>query len=160
MESLQKYKQTHLMENARIRLAHDYLVHEFRKIFCNIIYREAYNAIKRLAPNGKRCDVTIRDSWNLFCSMSAGWELKELHNIVTAENIVWKKQEICVQFLYPGSPQGWMKEMNPYAFLKAVKYLQNIEEKLLEGIKDTEEKRGNRAEGDEDDPSARVNIWF
>jgi len=157
MENLQEYKQTHLIESARINLACDYLVHEFRKILracrhLSITHQEAYNAIKRFAPNKKSKDKTIRDFWNLFCSLSAGWRLKELHNIVTAENIVWKKQEISVQYLDPGTPQGWMKEINPYDFREAVAYLQSNNKKLQEGIKNTQEYRGNRAEGDENDP--------
>lgn len=160
MENLQEYKQTHLIESARINLACDYLVHEFRKIFCSITYQEAYDVIKHLAPNSKSDDRTIRDFWNLFCSLSAGWRLKELHNIVTAENIVWEKKEISIQFLEPGTPQGWMEEVKKEEqlpiyktyFTKADDYLQNNKEKLSEWIKNTEEKRGNRAEGDEDDP--------
>jgi len=152
MENLQEYKQTHLIESARINLACDYLVHEFRKIFRSITYQKAYDVIKHLAPNSKSDDVTIRDFWNLFCSLSAGWRLKELHNIVTAENIVWEKQEIPIQFLEPGTPLGWMKGINPYNFRKVVHYLQDNKEKLPEWIKNNEEKRGNRAEGDENDP--------
>ena len=136
---MQNYKETHrhLIEHERIELACDYLVHEFRKIFRDTARDKAYYAVKKQAPTETNSDdVTIRDFWNLFCSMSSGWRLKDLFPYATAENVMWEKSETNIELLVPEAPQGWMAKITPYNFKEAVDYLRD-KDKLREAIEDT-----------------------
>jgi len=170
MQNLPKYINAypHLTDIERVELACDYLVHEFRKIFPDMNKDEAYKAIKRYAPTKDSTDETIRDFWNLFSAMSDGWRLKALHNIVTAENITWSKENISLRLLKPSDPHGWMKELvprgctNSYDFQALVSYWQKNESILNEALEESKRERKKRAEGDENDPviARRVNNLF
>lgn len=153
MKNSPEYKKTHphLIESERIALACDYIVHEFRKIFRGTTREEVSKAIKNIAPTEESGDVSIRNFWNLFCSMSSGWCLKELHTIVTAENIKWKKEKKSMESLVPQTPQGWMQKIIPYSFREAVAYLQNNKEERKKALEKSGEIRDSRAEGDEND---------
>jgi hypothetical protein len=152
MISSSPYNQTHLVESERIELACDYLVHEFRKIFHNISHKEAHEVVLGRAPTKNSPDVIVRDFWNLFCSMSSTWRLKDLCHIVTAKNYLWKKCEIPLARLVPESPQGWMKEIRPpYDFGRALIYLRD-KNNLENARKKSENFKAEHAEGDENDP--------
>lgn len=148
------YKVTHLNEKNRINLACDYLVHEFRKIFRNLSYDDVYGAIKNLAPTNDSDDVAFRDFWNLFCAVSSGWRLKDLFNIVTNENIEWKKERISINQFIPQDMHGWMKNFSGSSDFSdwAISYFQGNSQTLNDALKDSEQQRGNRANGDENDP--------
>ena len=96
MKNLPKYSTAypHLIDKNRIELACDYLTHESMKIFSNIDRNKIYDSIKRQAPTKvNNDDVTIRNFWNLFCSISFGWMLKELSYYVTSKNVEWEKKK-------------------------------------------------------------------
>jgi len=152
LQPLSEYRRTHLVENARVQLASDYMLHEFRKIFHDLTYEETSKAITPLAPNDKSEDVVIRDFWNLFCALSSTWRIKDLYVYVTAENVTWKKEEVSVTLLAPCSPQGWLKKIDPYRFDKAVAYLRDSRSNLSEALKEAERERGGHADGDQNDP--------
>jgi hypothetical protein len=154
MQSTILYKETHLVEENRINLACDYLVHEFRKIFRNLGYSDAYSAIKSLVPTADSDDVAIRDFWNLFCAISSGWRLKDLFNIITNQSIQWKKEKKSVRLFVPQDPQGWMKNVGHSTsfFTEATSYLKSDSNTLKGALEQSEKERGDRADGDENDP--------
>ena len=142
----------HLIDTKRIELACDYLVHEFRKIFPDLSYQQAKMALDERIPTEESNNIAIRDFWNLFCAMTDGWRLKSLHIVVTAENVTWQKEKASIKNLVPATPQGWMTKVNPPNFANAVSYLRETDNELKKIIQTSREKRGNRAEGDENDP--------
>lgn len=158
------YKETHLIEKNRIHLARNYLVHEFRKIFCKLSYDDTNEAIKRLAPTKNSDDVAIRDFWNLFCAISSGSRLKDLYNIVTDKSIEWKNEKKSIKKFIPQDKHGWIQKLtdsdpDPDNFFQlATSYLQSNSDNLKKALKQSEEERGNRADGDENDPIIAIEI--
>lgn len=154
MQNTIDYKETHLSDENRINLACDYLVYEFRKIFSGLSYEDAYGAIRRLAPTCDSDDVAIRDFWNLFCAVSSTWRLKDLFNVVTNQSIQWKKESKSVKVFVPQDPQGWMTSVDrsKSIFSEATSYLKADSNTLKEALEQSEKERGDRADGDENDP--------
>jgi hypothetical protein len=143
----------HLLEKARLELACDYLVHEFRKIFREMRKEEAREEIKRFDPFRQGDDRTIRDFWNLFCAMSSTWRLKDLNNVVTNPKINWTKRPVSIELLVPGTQLGWMKELGPeFMFDSAVNYLKQDSRRLEQALERSEKHRRERPGGSEDDP--------
>lgn len=149
--ALLKYKETHLIGSERVDLACDYLVHEFRKLFSHTNTEALYETIRSLAPQADSSDAAIRDFWNLFCAMSSTWRLKDLHNVVTDENMAWAKEQIPVNRLHPQTPQGWMRNITPYSFDKAISFLES-KPALEHALNDPEEYEKKHPSGSEDDP--------
>jgi hypothetical protein len=145
-----RYNQTHLVQVERTDLACEYMIHEFRKLFKGASTQTVSEGIRRLVPRSDSDNVVVRDFWNLFCTTSSGWKLKDLHAVVTDENVNWVREQIPLSSLRPQTPQGWMTHITPYTFDAAVLYLQE-KSNLEQAVNDPDEYANGHPEGMQND---------
>lgn len=147
---MRNYNQTQLVQTQRTELACEYMIHEFRKLFSEASTQTLSESIRHLVPQPESDNIAVRDFWNLFCAISSMWKLKDLHTVVTDENVTWTKEQIPLNSLRPETPQGWMTSFAPYGFDAAVLYLEQ-KSNLEQALKDPEEYANRHPKGMEDD---------
>lgn len=141
----------HLVEKTRVRLACDYIGHEFRKVFpVTLTQQDVCKAIH--GPDTDSGDVEIRDFWNLFCAMSSTWRLKDIYEKVADENVNWKEASLPIDKLYPETMQGWMKMVGgSYDFAKFSFFLKKDENARSKAIKELLKYKECHGSGSESD---------
>jgi len=97
----------HLSEKIREEVAMSYLKHELRKIFPSIDKKE----ILGLMSSKELCNP--RDFWNGLHGVSTGFKLKNILYLVTAENVVWSKQQLKCQDINFGVELDSTKKIRP-----------------------------------------------
>ena len=87
--------------------------------------------------------------------MSSTWRRKDLYEIVTDQNVKWRKETITLDRLCPDTPQGWMQNFGScgtYDFHMATSHLQSNETALQEAVRDWNVYVKNHGKGSENDP--------
>lgn len=97
----------HLSEKIREEVALNYLKHELRKIFPSIDEKEILN----LMSSKELCNP--RDFWNGLHGISMGFKLKNILYLVTAENVVWSKQQLKCQDVIFGVELDSTRKIKP-----------------------------------------------
>jgi hypothetical protein len=97
----------HLSEKIREEVALSYLKHELRKIFPSINSAEVENLM-----NNKEL-YNPRDFWNGLHGISMGFKLKNILYLVTAENVVWSKQQFKCQDINFGVELDSTRKIRP-----------------------------------------------
>ena len=159
----------HLVDENRIELAINYLIHEMEKIFCYSkmqlksefllnLRKNLQSSLSEMIPNKESDNYKIRDFWNLFTSFSSCWKLKNLTNIVTNPNFIWRCQEINIKQLIPESDVAdWTKEVkkknyNLFSFNLAIDYLRSKKEILSIALINSDKIAKKRTKENNSDP--------
>jgi hypothetical protein len=136
----------HLEEKIREEVALSYLKHELRKIFPSIDNRE----ILGLMNSKELCNP--RDFWNGLHGVSMGFKLKNILYLVTAENIVWKREKVKCNEIYFGVELDSTKKIKP-GKISGEEYFDfylNDENRRTQELKNVLKIRGNNAEREKD----------
>lgn len=106
---MKNIKPRHLLEPIRIKIAVEFIQHEFRKIFPNIKEKQIWDKLDRDIKNlpKNKSFAPVRDFWNFFDSICFGLRLKNLTTILTSQNIKWTKEKVLVDDLYMGSKRDF-----------------------------------------------------
>ncbi|HMF34291.1 MAG TPA: hypothetical protein VKK79_22890 [Candidatus Lokiarchaeia archaeon] len=147
-----------MIENERVELAIDYLVHEFCKLFPYLGRECIREKIESQAPNSESEDKIIEDFWNLFEAICHCWKQKNLTSIVTDANMKWKKIRAPIIKLRCETPQGWAENFPPFPVVGAIEYLKDNQQILTEAIQTTKQICLDRDDHDLEDPLIGVFI--
>jgi len=126
---------SHIYEPIREEIAVSYIKHEFRKLLWRIP-EKYWSKIDRDISNWMNSPLlaTPRDFWNGFHGICMGFKLIiGLVYLVTAENIIWKKEQFPISKLRFGVEQMETKKIKPGKLpaIEVAKYFAKEENRII-----------------------------